>query len=74
MRALYSFVFAGCLALGLAGCGADTSSKSTSSSSTGGSGDDASCCRVCVSGKACGDSCISTTNQCRQPSGCACND
>ncbi len=31
------------------------------------------CCRVCTSGKACGDSCISVTRSCSQPPGCACN-
>lgn len=36
---------------------------------TGGS----SCCRVCETGKACGDSCISTSSTCHQPAGCACN-
>ena len=32
-----------------------------------------SCCRVCRTGKACGDSCISRDRTCRQPRGCACN-
>ena len=32
-----------------------------------------SCCRVCRTGKACGNSCISRTAQCHQPAGCACN-
>lgn len=32
-----------------------------------------SCCRVCRTGKACGNSCISRTAQCHQPTGCACN-
>ena len=31
------------------------------------------CCRVCTTGKACGDSCISRSYQCHQPPGCACN-
>ncbi len=31
------------------------------------------CCRVCTSGKACGNSGISRERQCRQPQGCACN-
>lgn len=30
------------------------------------------CCRVCTTGKACGDSCISRTFTCRQGVGCAC--
>jgi hypothetical protein len=32
-----------------------------------------SCCRVCTTGKACGNSCISRRYTCRQPAGCACN-
>ncbi len=31
------------------------------------------CCRVCTTGKACGDSCISRSKTCRQPPGCACD-
>lgn len=31
------------------------------------------CCRVCRTGKACGNSCISRNYTCRQPRGCACN-
>jgi len=33
----------------------------------------ASCCRVCETGKACGDACIPVQNQCRTVGGCACN-
>lgn len=32
-----------------------------------------SCCKVCTSGKACGDSCIAANKTCRQGPGCACN-
>jgi len=32
-----------------------------------------SCCRICTTGKACGNSCISRRYQCRQPPGCACD-
>ena len=32
-----------------------------------------SCCRMCTTGKACGDSCINVNFTCRQPPGCACN-
>lgn len=32
-----------------------------------------SCCRVCTTGQACGNSCIARTARCRQPPGCACN-
>jgi hypothetical protein len=31
------------------------------------------CCRVCTTGKACGNSCIARNRTCRQPPGCACN-
>lgn len=31
------------------------------------------CCRVCSTGKACGNSCISRRYTCRRPPGCACN-
>ena len=31
------------------------------------------CCKVCRTGKACGNSCISAKAQCRKPPGCACN-
>ena len=30
------------------------------------------CCRVCTTGKPCGDSCISRSYTCRRPPGCAC--
>jgi hypothetical protein len=30
------------------------------------------CCRICKSGCACGNSCISCSKTCRQPPGCAC--
>lgn len=32
-----------------------------------------SCCRICRTGKACGNSCISRSYTCRRPPGCACN-
>lgn len=31
------------------------------------------CCKICRSGKACGDSCISRERTCGTPSGCACD-
>ena len=34
---------------------------------------DASCCKVCSKGKACGDSCISRDKTCRKGQGCACD-
>jgi endonuclease YncB( thermonuclease family) len=33
----------------------------------------ASCCKVCTTDKACGDSCISKTKTCRKAKGCACD-
>ena len=39
----------------------------------GDSGGGSSCCRVCTSGKACGDGCIAMNKTCHQPPGCACN-
>lgn len=47
--------------LPLAGCAEPTVS--------GGGG----CCRVCTTGKACGDSCIASNLTCRKGAGCACN-
>ena len=35
--------------------------------------DTAVCCRVCVEGMACGDTCIVATDECSAPPGCACN-
>ena len=32
-----------------------------------------SCCRHCLKGKACGDSCISRSYTCHKPVGCACD-
>lgn len=31
------------------------------------------CCRVCTTGKACGNSCIQETKVCHKGKGCACN-
>jgi hypothetical protein len=31
------------------------------------------CCRVCTSGKACGNTCIQETKACNKGKGCACN-
>ncbi len=43
-----------------AACGGDSSSGP-------------SCCKVCTTGKACGDTCIPATDTCHQAPGCACN-
>lgn len=32
-----------------------------------------SCCKVCITGKACGDSCISKSYKCYKGVGCACD-
>lgn len=31
------------------------------------------CCKICLKGKACGNSCISRSYTCHQPPGCACD-
>lgn len=31
------------------------------------------CCKICTTGKACGNSCISRKYQCHKAPGCACN-
>lgn len=31
------------------------------------------CCKICTTGKACGDTCIARNKTCRQPPGCACD-
>ena len=31
------------------------------------------CCKICTTGKACGNSCINRNYQCHQPPGCACD-
>ena len=52
------------------------SSSSDDSGSTSESNDESSssdrCCRKCVKGKPCGDSCISRDKECHKPPGCAC--
>lgn len=32
-----------------------------------------SCCKICKTGKACGDTCIARSQTCRTSGGCACN-
>lgn len=56
------FVSAGSLGL-IAACGDDTEPTTYSNP----------CCRVCKSGKACGDGCIAASSNCSKPSGCSCN-
>ena len=50
------------VALLLAGC---ESKKSSPTRPLG-------CCKVCTTGKPCGDSCIADTDTCHTDSGCAC--
>jgi hypothetical protein len=50
-----------------AGCG------SGDTSSTYESVRDSSCCKICSTGKACGDSCISRSYTCHKGVGCACD-
>lgn len=59
---LMSLALAFLFAVFLAGCG----------SSSGGSGGGA-CCKICTTGKACGDTCISKSYSCNVGPGCACN-
>lgn len=33
----------------------------------------AECCKICSTGKACGNSCISRKKRCHKPPGCACD-
>jgi len=35
--------------------------------------DEATCCKICITSKACGDSCISQSFNCSKPKGCACD-
>ncbi len=57
---------AGALALTLAAASGPPLATACKSSS-------GACCKVCTTGKACGNSCIAKTDTCNQPPGCACN-
>ncbi len=35
--------------------------------------DEATCCKICITSQACGDSCISQSLNCSKPKGCACD-
>lgn len=48
-------------------------SSSGGSGGSSGGGSAGSCCKVCRSGRACGDSCISSSKSCNTRGGCACN-
>lgn len=41
--------------------------------SDGPTGPSGTCCKVCRSGKACGDTCIAKDKTCNTSGGCACN-
>lgn len=49
------------------------SSRSGSAASTPDRPQARSCCKICTTGKACGDTCISRSNTCRKGPGCACD-
>lgn len=58
------------------GAESDTSdSEESSGDSSDGSSDDGAdeCCKVCTTGRACGDSCIQATKTCHVGPGCACD-
>ena len=50
-----------------------TSGTTTACSDSTGPNGSGGCCRVCTTGKACGDSCISKSKTCNVGPGCACN-
>ena len=50
-----------------------TSTKAESASLAGNTDVARTCCKICRTGKACGNSCISRDKNCHQPPGCACN-
>jgi hypothetical protein len=51
---------------GSSAAGSPSTSESSSQPPSG-------CCRICVQGKACGDSCVSRDFICHEGAGCACN-
>ena len=52
---------------------AETNCTGAPGTGDSGGGSDTSCCKICKTGKACGDSCISKSDTCHQPPGCACD-
>jgi len=44
-----------------------------SACTTDGGGGNYACCKVCTTGKACGDTCISRSYECHVGPGCACD-
>lgn len=59
------------VALSLAAAGGPT--LATACKSADASGPGSGCCKVCTTGKACGDTCIQRSDTCHVGSGCACN-
>lgn len=49
------------------------SGSAASLSACGGGGSGGNCCKVCDTGKACGDTCIAANQTCNSSGGCACN-
>ncbi len=55
-------------------CQAETSQAIPAGNAVGaGKVINAACCKVCIKGKACGNSCIKRTYTCTKPPGCACD-
>lgn len=54
-------------------CGGPPLDEGDCERSNGQGVDCSKCCRICDEGKACGDSCIASGNNCNQPAGCACD-
>jgi hypothetical protein len=57
----------GLVALTVAAAGGPSVAAGCAEDATG------SCCKVCTTGKACGDTCIPQSNTCNVGAGCACN-
>lgn len=66
-------IFAAALLVGAAAYAASKNSGGGGYSRSCYSDSPAYICRQCTMGKACGNSCISVTDSCYQPPGCACN-
>lgn len=60
------------LILPLAACLALGASVPNLTACTDGDSPTGTCCRVCRTGKPCGDSCIAADKTCNTPGGCAC--
>lgn len=49
------------------------SAGSTAMGCSDATGPGGGCCKVCKTGKACGDTCIDANDRCTKSGGCACN-